>query len=424
MRHPQLQEKGGSYAPGLVVKTTQVPEPIGNGEGTVLLAERIPPMGLSKTIWTNPTEYLRVMQPEDPVLFFAPSVLQSTARRFIDGFPGLVTYAVKSNPSEEVIINLSAAGVRGFDVASPFEIDMIGRLCPDAAMHYNNPVRARSEIAFAVDRGVKSWSVDSASELEKLIEMVPAEACEISVRFKLPVEGAAYNFGAKFGATVELATMLLKRVAEAGFIPSLTFHPGTQCTAPEAWGSYIGAAATIARDAGVKIARLNVGGGFPSHRKSAEAPALEAIFDLIDRTATEAFGADRPALVCEPGRGLCADAFTSAARVKAVRDGGHVFLTDGVYGLYSELAQIGIIDRIEVFDAHGTRRDGAKAPRIVFGPTCDSVDRLPGDLMLAEDIAEGDFFVVQGMGAYSIVLNSRFNGFHDMTLATVLSLKL
>ena len=41
-------------------------------------------MGLSKTIWTNPTEFLRNQQPENPVLFFAPSVVQATARRFGD----------------------------------------------------------------------------------------------------------------------------------------------------------------------------------------------------------------------------------------------------------------------------------------------------------------------------------------------------
>ena len=60
-------------------------------------------MGLSKTIWTNPSEYLRSVQPENPVLFFAPAALQSAARRFIDGFPGMVTYAVKSNPGEAVL---------------------------------------------------------------------------------------------------------------------------------------------------------------------------------------------------------------------------------------------------------------------------------------------------------------------------------
>ena len=138
-------------------------------------------MGLSKTIWTNPAEFLRVQDPADPVLLFAPSVLQATARRFIDGFPGLVTYAVKSNPDEMVVQNLSAAGVRGFDVASPFEIRMIRRLAPDAALHYHNPVRSRAEIAVAVEHGVKSYSVDSHSELKKLAEMVPMEGTEISV---------------------------------------------------------------------------------------------------------------------------------------------------------------------------------------------------------------------------------------------------
>ena len=381
-------------------------------------------MGLSKTIWTNPTEFLRVQQPENPVLFFAPTMVQAAARRFIDGFPGMVTYAVKSNPMEEVVENLSAAGVRGYDCASPFEIDLIRRLAPDAAIHYNNPVRARHEIAHAVERSVKSYSVDSQSELAKLIEMVPSEGTEISVRFKLPVSGAAYNFGAKFGATAELATDLLKIVADAGFIPSLTFHPGTQCTDPAAWETYILTAADIARDAGVTIARLNVGGGFPNHRLNGLNPALEETFALIDRTATEAFGADRPLLVCEPGRAMCGDAFTLAARVKAVRDDAHIFLNDGVYGAMTELPLIGVIDRIEVLAPTGEKREGDLIPRIVFGPTCDSVDRLPGEVNLPSDIMEGDFVLIHGMGAYSTVTNTRFNGFGELSIATVLSQRL
>ena len=380
-------------------------------------------MGLSKTIWTNPSEFLRHNQPHNPAMFFSPGVLQATARRFLDGFPGLVTYAVKSNPDEIVIENLATAGIRGFDVASPAEIAMIRRLAPSAALHYNNPVRARSEIAAAVAMGVKSWSVDSRSELAKLIEMVPAEGCEISVRFKLPVQGAAYNFGAKFGATAEDAVELLRSAAEAGFIPSLTFHPGTQCTDPAAWETYIHSAAEIARDAGVTIARLNVGGGFPSHRLNDVMPQIEATFALIDRAATEAFGAARPALVCEPGRGLVAEAFSLATRVKAIRDDAHVFLNDGVYGALTELPMIGIIDRIEVRSPEGFRRTGAQVARIVFGPTCDSVDRLPGEIGLPEDMAEDDYVIFHGLGAYSMATNTSFNGFGDLGLVTVLALR-
>ena len=72
----------------------------------------------------------------------------------------------------------------------------------------------------------------------------------------------------------------------------------------------------------------------------------------------------------------------------------------------------------------GEKRKGEAVPRIVFGPTCDSVDRLPGEVALPADLEEGDFVVWQGMGSYSTVTNTRFNGFGELQMATVLSLKL
>jgi ornithine decarboxylase len=153
-------------------------------------------------------------------------------------------------------------------------------------------------------------------------------------------------------------------------------------------------------------------------------PQLEETFATIDRETTAAFGADRPELVCEPGRAMCGDCYTLAARVKAVRDGSHVFLNDGLYGSLFELGQIGIIDRITVLTPAGSPRKGAVHGRICFGPTCDSVDRLPGDLPFPKDIAEGDFVIFEGMGAYSTVTNSRFNGFGELGLVTVLGLTL
>ncbi|MCQ0968971.1 type III PLP-dependent enzyme (plasmid) [Paracoccus sp. TK19116] len=383
-------------------------------------------MGQDKTVWANPAEIIRQQQPDNPVIAFAPTVLQDTARRFIDGFPGLVTYAVKSNPEEAVIQNLVTAGLKGFDVASPFEIDLIGRLAPEAARHYHNPVRARSEIAHAVKAGIRSWSVDSQTELAKLTAQVPVEVdgkpVEISPRFKLPVLGAAYDFGSKFGASPELAAELLKEVAARGYTASLTFHPGTQCTDPVAWESYIRVAREICDLAGVQAARLNVGGGFPSHRVVGVEPDLTSIFDKIGETTREVFSADAPALVCEPGRGLCADAYALITRVKAVRDGTDLFLNDGVYGGLTELPIIGNIDRIEVLTADGEPRGEEISSRVIFGPTCDSVDRLPGEMDLPADIAEGDYVIFHGAGAYSTVTNTRFNGFGLMSHATVMAL--
>lgn len=383
-------------------------------------------MGQNKTVWNDPADIIRHQRPEHPVMAFAPTVLQDKARQFIAGFPGLVTYAVKSNPEEVVIQNLVAAGITGFDVASPFEIDLIGRLAPLAARHYHNPVRAGWEIRHGVDAGILAWSLDSASELEKLFAQVPVSVdgvpVEISPRFKLPVLGAAYDFGSKFGASPELAADLLKMVAARGYQPSLTFHPGTQCTDPVAWESYIRVAGEICAMAGVRIARLNVGGGFPSHRVVGVEPDLQAIFDRIGDTTAEVFGSDAPLLVCEPGRGMCADAFSLITRVKALRDGRDVFLNDGVYGGLTELPIIGNIDRIEVRTPEGELRADDRTGRVIFGPTCDSVDRLPGEMALPANIAEGDYIIFHGAGAYSTVTNTRFNGFGLMGHATVMAL--
>ncbi len=379
-------------------------------------------MGVSKTIWMNPSEIIRVNRPDHPVLVFSPAVLQQTAVRYIRGFPGLVTYDVKSNPAEMVIENLAAASIRGFDVASPDEIDLIRRLAPNCALHYHNPVRGRAEIVHAVEAGVKVWSVDSRSELSKLIDLVPYENCEISVRFELADETGAYDASAKFGATEDLAVDLLREVDEAGFKPSLTFQPGSQVTDPMVWDRYIRAAARIAGQAGVRLHRLNVGGGFPNHRKAGPAPKVEEIFTTIDRVAGEAFGEARPALVCEPGRGLVGDAFTHITRAKSLRDGGDVFLNDGIYGGLADLPLVGNIERLTCYGPDGRKREGTTRPRTVFGPTCDPVDRLPSKLALPEDLEEEDYIVFHGMGAYSAVTNTHFSGFGKMEIVTALSL--
>ena len=152
----------------------------------------------AKTVWENPAEIVRSLHPENPVMVFAPTVLQDRARAFLAGFPGLVTYAVKSNPDEAVIQNLVQAGIRGFDVASPFEIDLIGRLAPTPARHYHNPVRSRAEIAHAVGAGRGEIGEELLERLHDLGRLRPVGAradTEVDVRLRdaeLPEEDVGH----------------------------------------------------------------------------------------------------------------------------------------------------------------------------------------------------------------------------------------
>jgi ornithine decarboxylase len=370
--------------------------------------------------WPNPRAHLIRQTPDAALLYFSPDRLQATARDFQAGFPGLVTYAVKANPGAEVLANLVAAGITAFDVASPEEMRAVRDVCPDAVLHYNNPVRSVPEIEIAAQMGVRSYSIDCLRELDKLTGRAAPDA-EITVRLALPVRGAAYDFGAKFGVGPERAAELLRAVAERGFIPSMTFHPGTQCADPAAWGAYIGVVADVARAAGVRLARINVGGGFASHRIGA-APDLSAIFAHIGAEVARVFGADAPALVCEPGRAMVAEAFSMAVRVKALRDTGAIFVNDGVYGGLTEIRDIGAPDRISVLAPDGTTRTGAPRLRVVFGPTCDSIDRLPDPLPLPGDLDEGDYLLISGMGAYTRSLSTDFNGYGLREVVTVAQL--
>lgn len=366
-------------------------------------------MNMQVHIATGPERYLAQHCPDEPILFFSPAQLTDSYRAFTQGFPGLVSFAVKSNPAPQVISTLVAAGMRVFDVASLVEIDLIRSICPDAVLHYNNPIRSRAEIRSAVSAGVAAYSVDRLAELEKLAELAP-RGVEVFVRFKLPLNAAAYDFGTKFGASLAEAVVLLRRAHSLGFQTSLTFHPGTQCDAPDAWTKYIHAAANIAAEAGVTLKRLNVGGGFPSWRVGA-APDLTRFFAAI-RSGLAVFDT-APALVCEPGRAMVAEAMTLAVRVKA-RAGDNLFLNDGIYGTMSEFSDIGTVDRIRTLNRHADPR-----PMTCFGPTCDSLDRLPQQIALPQDIAEEDYILIDGMGAYSNAIACRFNGYGTARIVSV-----
>ena len=47
----------------------------------------------------------------------------------------------------------------------------------------------------------------------------------------------------------------------------------------------------------------------------------------------------------------------------------------------------------------------------LFGPTCDSADRMAGPFLLPDDIDEGDWIELGQLGAYGACLRTGFNGF-------------
>ncbi len=364
------------------------------------------------------------LQPDEPVFCFSPAQLAARARVFLNGFPGEVSFAVKSNPAACVLSTLAKAGLSVFDVASVREMEAVRAAVGEAEFHYHNPVKSRGEIAAAHARfGCRRFAADSPEEIAKIADIVGGDASvEVAVRFVLPPErgASAHDFSTKFGAHEHAAIALLADVAKRGYRPVLTFHPGSQAREPQAYVRHIEAAARIAKGAGVALAALNVGGGFPANYATSTAPEPDVFFRVIDKAVRRCFGPARPKLECEPGRGLVATSMSLLTRVKLVcSDADDLFINDGVYGGLMECWQAPALMPPHRLIRDGAVLEGESRAFKVFGPTCDPLDALPDRLDLPQDVREGDYIEFGTLGAYGIATSTRFNGYGDHAIVEV-----
>lgn len=368
----------------------------------------------NQIVYADTQQFIQVENPDCPVFMFSEQELRKSARSFLQGINGIVTYAVKANPGEHIVSILAEEGLAAFDVASPAEMDLVRRVAPHAALHYNNPIKSRREIATAFNEfGVRSYAVDDREQIDQIADIVPISTdIEITVRFKADKARKSFDFGTKFGATEPEAVELVRYVKSRGFTPSLCFHVGSQCEDVDAYARHIAAAARIAQAADVKLKRLNVGGGFPAPYPSSEAPALDNYFATIKRAVADAFGDAAPVIIVEPGRAMVGGSTAILLRVKHVRSKRAIYLNDGAYGSLMEVKFMPILPPVRVWRS-GEILKGEAAPFIIFGPTCDSYDVLPQSFELPAGINEDDWIEFGLMGAYAEASTTDFNGFSE-----------
>jgi ornithine decarboxylase len=365
------------------------------------------------------------MRPTDPVLCLRPAVIAGAARRFVESFPGDVLYAVKCNPEPRVLRALWAGGVRHFDCASLGEVGLVRKLLPAAEIHFMHPVKARPAIHGAFHHcDVTDFVLDSVDELAKILqETVPVglvgdpPTLGLFVRLALPKGAAVYDLSGKFGAPLEEAIDLLRAARPHASRLDVSFHVGSQCLEPGAYKQAIALAGEAIARCGIAVDIVDIGGGFPISYPDMTPPPLGDYIAAI--AAASAALPPTVRLWAEPGRALVAGGGSLVVQV-LLRRGDTLFVNDGVYGSLSDAGALGFrfpARRIRLGEADVSQAQ--LADYALFGPTCDSADRMGGPFRLPADMREGDWVELGQLGAYGACLRTQFNGFGRIDLVEV-----
>jgi ornithine decarboxylase len=350
------------------------------------------------------------LRPVQPVTLIRPHAARRAARFFAEKFPGRSLYAVKANPSPDLLRILWQEGVTHYDVASLTEVRLVAETLPQATLCFMHPVKAEEAIAEAYfSHKVRTFSLDTIEELDKIVRATKgATDLNLLVRIRVSSDHAKLSLAAKFGAEPSEMKALLMATRQVADALGICFHVGSQAMTPAAYGEAMERVRAAIVEAAVTVDIVDVGGGFPSWYPGMEPPPLETYFEVIHRAFEDLPVSYSSELWCEPGRALCAEYASLLVRVEK-RRGDTLYINDGAYGALFDAAHIGWRFPVKlVRDEASDARDMAFS---FYGPTCDDLDHMAGPFMLPADIDAGDYVEIGMLGAYGCAMRTGFNGF-------------
>ena len=192
----------------------------------------------------------------------------------------------------------------------------------------------------------------------------------------------------------------------------------------------------MASEQGIQFTMLDIGGGWPGSDE--HTPSFETIADTIRDLMNELFPSTVE-IIAEPGRFFACASHTLVTNVFARRDMTKqlgekaspddpeilYYINDGIYGSFNCI----IFDHVHIPIKYLTQEEiegdtaaesDSDEPResklyksVIFGPTCDSVDKLIAGVELPK-LNIGDWLYFHEFGAYTTASSSAFNGFKTM----------
>jgi diaminopimelate decarboxylase len=355
-----------------------------------------------------------------PFYLYSAAALAAQYRRFWSAFADLdplVSFAVKAN-SNLAVLSLFAALGAGADVVSAGELARaLAAGIPPARILFSGVGKTRSELAAALEAGIRQINVESAPELYALSALAAEQGQRAPVALRVnpdidPRTHAKIATGRrenKFGIAWHEAIPLYRLATELpGIEPvGLAVHIGSQLLDLDPFRRAFERLARLVRElrqSGFPVARVDLGGGIGIRYKDETPPRLEAYAGLV----REIFGAESVELAFEPGRFLCGAAGLLLARVLYVKESGgrRIIILDAAM---NDLIRPALYEAWhEILPIRLPSEAAPLRPADVVGPICETGDTFAEGRALPP-LAAGDLVALTAAGAYGAVMSSTYN---------------
>lgn len=329
-------------------------------------------------------------------------------------------YAVKCNPNELILKILSSLGVN-FDCASKNEIASVVGITEDPSrIIFANPCKMSNQIKYARANDVDLMTFDSDHELYKIKLYHPYS--DLILRIRVDDSESVCKFGCKFGVDLKDTKRLLEIAKTLSLnVTGVSFHVGSGCKNPEQFRKAILESKQcfdIAEELGMKFNVVDIGGGF-------ENDTFQETARVVKEAIQEAKFKDHVKFIAEPGRFFVATSHILVVNVIGKKDtvdsetGERSFvyyLNDGMYGSFNCV----LFDHAKPIICPFNERNGKLYKSKIFGPTCDSMDKIYDEILLPE-LAIGEWCYIENFGAYTCAAASTFNGFTNTHMVNVMT---
>ncbi len=351
-----------------------------------------------------------------------------SVEKALEGQAHMVCFALKANNNPEVLKLFARQGA-GADVVSAGELAMaLAAGIPPEKIVFAGVGKRNDEIAFALEKNIRAFNVESEQELEVINEIAVQmqRKAPVNIRVNPDIDPKSHPYIStgmaknKFGIAIGKSYAVFEKAAALPGIRLLGVHShiGSQILSVD---PFVESARSLRRlvtdlkQKGITLELIDIGGGLGvDYHQVIDEPLYESLETVLPPTPEELMKAILPhlsdlgcTLIFEPGRFLTAN--------------GGILVTRVLYRKETSLKKFAIVDagmndliRPSLYQAYHRivpvekreKRDIISLD--IVGPICESGDFFAKDRPLPE-VHRGDLLAILSAGAYGYTLSSTYN---------------